>query len=251
MDRGVPGIGLGVVSMAARSPSGDDAGYLEWHLLDHLPEQYQLDGLRLGQRWASTPACHAARAVESERFAPVDHVTQYLMADPAEQVVDDFLDLGARLRAAGRYPARLPSVMLAGFVPELAWAADRVRVSPGVVPFRPNRGAYVVLERPPDGSDADGYREWLEHEHLPSLVDQPGVAGAWLLAPGRIRPDRLDADALELTILYLDGEPAEVGAALADPLHDRWSRWPARPLLAAPFESVRAWEWDRFTVDSG
>jgi hypothetical protein len=241
----VPGVGLAVVSMAARSPSGDDAGYLEWHLLDHLPEQYQLDGLRHGQRWASTPACRAVRAAESERFAAVDHVTQYLMADPPDQVVDDFLDLGARLRAAGRYPARLPSVMLAGFVPQVAAAAARVLVSDGVVPYRPNRGAYVILERPPDGDEGTRYRTWLEHEHLPELVGSAGVAGAWMLAPGRVRPDRLDADDLELTILYLDGDPAEVGAALAGRLRGRWDGWESTPVLAAPFETVRPWAWDR------
>jgi hypothetical protein len=34
------------VSMAAREPGGRDAEYLEWHSLDHRPEQHRLAGLR-------------------------------------------------------------------------------------------------------------------------------------------------------------------------------------------------------------
>jgi hypothetical protein len=236
-------VGLSVLSMAEGSPAGEDAAYLEWHLLDHLPEQYQLDGMRYGQRWASTPACRAARAAESDRFAPVAHVTQYLMGDPADGVVDRFLDLGAQLAAAGRYSVRLPSVLLGAFVPTGASAAARVSISPEVVPFRPNTGLYLVLEEPPaDGTPAaDG--DWLAGGHLPALVEVDGVAGAWWFTPAQIRPDRLDAGGLSLTALYLDGDPVEVARALVDPLRARWDQWGIAPALAAPFVAVRAWSW--------
>ena len=55
---------VGFFSLSHRSPTGDDRPYLQWHQLDHLPEQYQLPGMILGRRWASTPACRSARAAE-------------------------------------------------------------------------------------------------------------------------------------------------------------------------------------------
>jgi hypothetical protein len=236
-------VGLGVLSMAGRAPTGDDAAYLEWHLLDHLPEQYQIDGMVYGQRWVSTAECRAARAAESERFAPVVHLTQYLMEDPANGVVDRFLDLGARLAAAGRYSVRLPSVLLGGFVPAGAAAAARVSVSPEVVPFRPNTGVYLVLDEPPAGGAAAAYADWLATEHLPDLVGVDGVAGAWWFAPATVRPDRFDASGLLATMLYLDGDPVAVAQTLADRMQARWVRWGQAPALAAPFVAVRPWSW--------
>ena len=32
-------------------PDDDDGSYLRWHLLDHMPEQYQLPGIVHGLRW--------------------------------------------------------------------------------------------------------------------------------------------------------------------------------------------------------
>ena len=56
--------------------------YNEWHQLDHLPEQYPLPGIVHGQRWVSTPACRAARAVSGPPLDPIHYVTCYLMAEP-------------------------------------------------------------------------------------------------------------------------------------------------------------------------
>ena len=44
---------LCVLSLSARSPDGDDAAYIEWHSLDHLPEQYSL---RLEDIWLAPGA---------------------------------------------------------------------------------------------------------------------------------------------------------------------------------------------------
>ena len=49
-----------------------------------------------GQRWVSTPACRAARAVSESGLDPIHYVTCYLMAEPIEQTLDDFFALGAR-----------------------------------------------------------------------------------------------------------------------------------------------------------
>ena len=57
---------VGFFSLSHHSATGDDRPYLRWHQLDHMPEQYQIPGMVLGQRWASTPACRAVRAAEVE-----------------------------------------------------------------------------------------------------------------------------------------------------------------------------------------
>lgn len=41
----------GFFSFTAAAPPDDDGSYLRWHLLDHMPEQYQLPGIVLGLRW--------------------------------------------------------------------------------------------------------------------------------------------------------------------------------------------------------
>ena len=54
-------------SLSKRHPEGRDADYLEWHSLDHRPEQHRLAELRASFRMVSTPACRAARAASNAR----------------------------------------------------------------------------------------------------------------------------------------------------------------------------------------
>jgi len=77
--------------------------YNAWHLLDHLPEQHPLDGVAFGQRWVSSPACRAARAVSGPLLDPIHYVTLYLMTEPVDRTLREFLALGADLRALGRF----------------------------------------------------------------------------------------------------------------------------------------------------
>ncbi|HEX4244447.1 MAG TPA: hypothetical protein VHY77_02680, partial [Acidimicrobiales bacterium] len=100
---------VGFFSLSHRSTTGDDRPYLEWHQLDHMPEQYQLPGLVLGQRWASTPACREARAAAVDGWAKVDHVVCYLMGNPVDETIDDFFTLGRHLAELGRFSLSLPS----------------------------------------------------------------------------------------------------------------------------------------------
>ena len=41
----------GIFSLTPATPPDDDGSYLRWHLLDHMPEQYQLPGIVHGLRW--------------------------------------------------------------------------------------------------------------------------------------------------------------------------------------------------------
>ncbi len=87
------------VSMATRHPDGSDADYLQWHTLDHRPEQHRLSAVRASLRLVSTPACRSARAAGIAPFDAIDHVMTYFFSDVAG--LDGFLTLSKALGEAG------------------------------------------------------------------------------------------------------------------------------------------------------
>ena len=226
---------LGVFSLSASSPDGDDSRYLRWHHLDHLPQQYEVDGLLYGQRWVSTPECRAARVVQSERFAPVNHVVHYLFGDPVAQAVDDFFALRDHLIEIGRFPVSLPNRLVSGGEPVEAHAAASALVTADVVPYRPNRGAYLIVEQ----SDPPGKSAGWSPAHVEAMVAIDGVAGLWSFSPTALRPDEFSKSAYSVTVCYLDQEPLAVAAPIAAVLDDRWADRSTgatiKPAFAAPF----------------
>ena len=236
---------VGFFSMSGGSASGDDRPYLRWHALDHMPEQYQIAGLLRGDRWATTRACDAARAAQSEELAPIKYVVQYLMTDPVQQTLDDFLQLGRRLAEQGRFPERVSSHLLGAFHLLEMHASPRVLVSPDVVPFRPNRGVSVIVERPT--GDVDGWVRDVHAAHMAGLLATPGVAGVWSFATSSLwRNPAWTPGEHRVTVCYLDADPATVGEALRPRLAERWDGAPVEAVLAAPFESIVRWDWERF-----
>jgi hypothetical protein len=244
-------IKVGFFSLSHRAADGNDAAYLEWHQLDHMPEQYQLPGLLFAQRWASTPACEGARAAAVDDWADTAHVVCYLMGNPVEETLDEFFTLGRELAEKGRMSRSLPRQYLAGLRLLEAQAAPRTLVSSDVVPYRPHQGIYLIVEEPTGVATQDDYLQQLHTDVLPSLIAVPGVAGALTFgttaailrpsfSPGRYR----------ITTCYLDDDPATVGQRLAPVLSRIWEDAPVRPLLAAPFESMMIWDWDRFGPSS-
>jgi hypothetical protein len=234
---------LAALSMSASSPDGDDGPYLEWHQLDHMPEQYQIPGLMHAQRWASTPECRAARAVQSERLAPMNHLVQYLMGEPLLECVDEWFTLGAELYQVGRFPYRLPAVMMGAFDVVACHAAASASVTAEVLPYRPNRGIYYVVELP---DEAGAPAPW-DTAQLERLLAVDGVAGLWALASNpAIRPDRFEPIQHHAHVVYLDRDPLEVAPAVAAVFADRWNDAPVTPQLAAPFLAVPPFGWNRF-----
>jgi hypothetical protein len=120
-------------------PSGHRA-YNEWHMLDHMPEQYPLEGVAWGQRWVSTPACTAARTASRPPLDAVHYMTCYLMTDPVERTLHEFYALGRELARQGRFHQHRRSHLSGPFTLDAKAAAPRVLVRPEAVPFRPNRG---------------------------------------------------------------------------------------------------------------
>ena len=221
---------LAFISLSAREPGGRDAEYVAWHSLDHRPEQHRLAGLRNSLRLVSTPACRAARAASVDHYDAVDHVMTYLFSDPA--ALTPFNDLGAALHNGGRMPLRLPTVEF--MTADLAGkAAAPVAVAGAdVLPWRPARGVYLVIERGETPADA--------------LAGVPGVAGVWwyrgALAPA---PFGTDARGLQITYCYLDDDPVATAALLGNELRRRWASSDVVGLLAAPFHTPVPFDWTR------
>ncbi|HUA94131.1 MAG TPA: hypothetical protein VMB82_01245 [Acidimicrobiales bacterium] len=237
---------LGYFSLSAHAESGDDRPYLSWHQLDHMPEQYQLPGLVVGQRWAATDDCRAARVATDDRWAAVEHVVCYLMGEPLDETVDEFIALGGRLAQMGRFPLHLPSCYRGGLTLVESRAAPRVLIGGDVVPFRPHRGVYLVIEGAGD-ERWDTYHRQVTAESVPALLECDGVAGVWIFAtsPG-MRRDNFSPGDHRITLYYLDGDPVKVAGRVAEVLRAAWAEAPAPPLLAGPYESMMRWDWERF-----
>jgi hypothetical protein len=207
---------LGFVSFTeVTDPSAHEA-YNAWHQLDHLPEQFTIDGISFGRRWVRSPRCRAAEAATSTLLEPFHYMTLYLLRD--ERVLPEFFALAERLRAADRFFAARRSVLSGPLAVAGRWAAPRVAVSPEAVPFRPAQGVHVVV-----GPHVDG-AEWARH---------PGVAGAWQFAD--------DEHGRFITVAFVDGDLWRASAALG-------AAGSGAPEWAGPLERVDAFRWDWFAT---
>ena len=228
---GTTDITYGFLSLSGREPQGRDAEYIACHSLVHRPEQYRLPGLRHALRLVSTPEARAARAASAGEFDRVDHVMTYLFT--GEAAIPGFSDLGGALDEGGRMPLRLPSI---GYMTaDLAGKAAAARAVAGadVIPWRPAKGVYLLVER--------------GHASPAPLVDLPGVAGVWWFR-GNIAPQRYGGDFTDRQISYcfLDEDPVAVAPMLGEHARARWASGEVEGLLAAPFYAIVPFEWDRY-----
>ena len=139
------------MSLSARDPDGRDAEYLEWHTLDHRAEQHRLEGLRGSLRFVSTAECRAARAAADSRYEATDHVMVYLFADPGPN--GRVLQAGRRAFQCRTDAAPLPPVEGDLYLVQRKAAAPRAVAGADVLPWRPARGLYLLVElgaAPPD-----------------------------------------------------------------------------------------------------
>jgi hypothetical protein len=219
------------VSMSARHPDGRDADYLEWHSLDHRPEQHRLAGLRASFRVVSTAACRAARAAHDERYDAVDHVMTYLFT--GEEALPAFNELNLAMAEVGRTPYLLPTVERAVYHLDGIAAAPRVKVGADVMPWWPACGVYLLVEQ---GASTPA-----------ELLDVPGVGGVWWGGARPMDPPYATADTtgLQITYCFLDDDPAAAGERLRPVLASRWNREAVSPLLAAPFHTLVDYDWGR------
>jgi hypothetical protein len=251
-------IKIGFFSFTEITDPTQHHSYNEWHMLDHMPEQFPLVGVQYGQRWVSTPACRKARAASDPLLDPAHYLTLYLMTEPVERTLKDFYDWGAQLSALGRFHRHRRGLLSGPFAFLKAYAAPRVRVSPESIPYRPNRGIFVVVQEPQDPARFDAYVEWLDLVHYPDMLSVDGVAGLWSFAAAEALGGYERAPhARRITVYYLDQPPLQVAAELGR----RSAQWRAagrmpdfsqtmKLLFAGPFETITPWQWDWFDKEA-
>jgi hypothetical protein len=234
----------GIFSLTPPAPADDDGSYLRWHLLDHMPEQYQLPGIVHGLRWIADGDYPSHRLAADGPLGEVGNTVHYLVSDPVEQTFDDFIALGRALWENGRFPVRRPSLQVAG-LRLLQWqSSPHALVSAEVVPFRPHRGVLLIVEESVRRRPSD-WLQWLHAEHYPALLATPGTAGAWTFGSSSTWDDTSRGwrtDPQYITVVYLDDDPLATTAALAPLVEDRWRSAAVRPIFAGPLRSMINWE---------
>jgi hypothetical protein len=225
-------IRIGFFSFTEITDPAEHRSYNEWHQLDHMPEQYPLDGIAYGQRWVSTPECRAARAVSEAPLDAIHYMTLYLMTEPVERTLREFMQLGRDLHAVGRFHLHRRARLSGPFPFQSASVSARVLVSPEAVPYRPNLGVYVEVE---ELAGAEAEVAGID-AHLAALCAEPGVAGAWSFADGERR----------VMVAWLDAPPLEMAGRLDPIAARRRSESPARALFAGPLETITPWQWAWF-----
>ena len=224
-------IGTLFVSMARRHPDGRDAEYLQWHTLDHRPEQHRLTGVRASLRLVSTPACRAARASSDERFDAIDHVMTYFFTD--QSGLTSFNELSKALGGADRKLPLLPPVQRGVYTVQHKSAAPRIKTGADVLPWWPIRGVYLLVET---GTTSPT-----------DLVAIDGVGGVWSADSQPVDASLASAQpGQSITYCFLDDDPVATAERLRPVLEDRWTQAGVEPLLAAPFYPVVPYEWDRY-----
>jgi hypothetical protein len=229
--------------------NGNHRGYNEWHQLDHMPEQFPIEGIALGQRWVQSPRCRDARLVAGPLLDPIHYVTLYLMTEPLRRTLDEFTHVGGELHEHGRWFEDRHSHLSGAFMRLHSLASPRVRVSGESIPARPNKGIFLSISEVVDRDGLDPYLAWQEGHHRRAL-EVPGVAGLWTfgthpsVSGGRFA---IPFDG-RISVLYCDDDPVEVTARLAEfGVGDRYpGQSPVQPLLVGPFETITPWQWDWF-----
>ena len=230
-------------SITPPGPPDDDGRYLRWHLLDHMPEQYQLPGIQFALRYIADGELLRSRLAASGPLENVGNIVNYLVGDPVEQTHEDFMALGPRLAELGRFPESRPYLQLR--MPALLgwYASPRALVSAEVVPFRPHRGVVVIIEEPA-GDDLTTWLQWLHTHHHPTVLAVPGVAGAWIYrdtTTWKLHP-AVQGDPQYTTVIYLDDDPLVTAKALGPLIEERWGSGAVRPLFAGPLRTMIDWE---------
>jgi hypothetical protein len=239
---------VGFFSFTEITDPGEHRAYNEWHQLDHMPEQFPLDGVAYGERWVVTPACADQRVVADAPLDAVHYMTLYLMTEPVDRTLREFLALGRELHERGRFHRHRRSHLSGPLYVVASEAAPRVLVSPEAVPYRPNRGVYVVVEDTVDRTRLDAHTRWLHTEHHRALLDVPGVAGLWTFTTSTaFREHPWKTGDRRITVIWLDDEPLAVAPKLDDVDAPRRARDDVvRVTYASALEHVTPWQWDWF-----
>ena len=230
---------LGFLSFTEVTDPAFHADYNRWHQLDHLPQQFTLDGVLFGQRWVRTPACRGLEVASGSLLEACQYVTLYLLRDAS--VVPIFMGLAASLRSEGRFFEARRAHLAGPFFVTGRVAAPRAQVTADVVPHRPSNGVYVVV-RSAGGGGPVGLGETLLGQD--SGGDEGDVAGVWDFEG----PLEVEVQ-YQVALAFIDGDvrraAADLGRTCLAAVPD-----PADLIWAGPLEriDVNRWNWfDRLT----
>lgn len=225
--------------------AGEHRSYNEWHMLDHMPEQRPIQGIRHGERWVATPDCVAARIAAAAPLDASQYFTLYLLAEPLDATLRDFYRRGRELQDAGRFHEHRVSHLSGPLRVTGAWTSPRVLVSSAAVAFRPNLGVFVLADQHDDVSP--------DHPAAmaaPALVELDGVAGIWTFAsdPGLGSMSHAPGE-WRVSVAFLDADPVAVTESSGDRLVAGLASPGIEPAYAGPLRSILPGHWDWF--DSG
>jgi hypothetical protein len=223
--------------------------YNAWHQLDHQPENLALPGVLHGARWVRSPDCRMVGSAE-DPLRDVDYLAMYWFAEPAEESIRRWRELGEITRQQGRRPdLRWTQRPLMGmFRPLKGYVNARARVSVDGLPFRPHTGVYVSVTayEEPLPPEVDARFEWYDQVVAPAMLEVPGVVGGWTFYG-----QPCAGETTRIALYYLDSDPVEVAVEVAG----RATRWSAtapalavaeRTLLSGPLRTIQPWRWDWF-----
>ncbi|WP_433602460.1 hypothetical protein ACQPXH_12315 [Nocardia sp. CA-135953] len=176
-----------------------------WHALDHMPEQFGIEGVVGAQRWTADRGLEVAGT--DEDLAATHHAHMYLLAHPARGALEEMTVLGRQLAEAGRWFDARRGLLHAPFHVTGKWVSPDVPVRAIVLPYRPDRGAHIVV---------------LDSEHSPTiaaaLARVPGVAGCWSfesMAGTELPPGFPAAPAgTGIVVAWLDEDPSHIAEQL-------------------------------------
>ena len=239
----------------------DDAHeeYNTWHQLDHRPENLVLPGVLAGERWVRTPACAAAYAVADPDLAATHYVNSYWFRSPVQTSLAEWQGLAELSFQQGRRPdVRIATRPMMGlWDPVSGLVAPRVGVSPEALLVRPAKGVLLSLLRLAEPKTAAA-QLWLgeRERRARSLLDVPGVAGAWTASsvsttldpswrptPGSATfdPSPTEAGCLRAELVFLDDDPWRVAERLS-----AVDAGAAEDLFTSLLLPIVPWQWDWF-----
>lgn len=231
----------------------------ELHALYHWPELQSQPGVAWGERWVRDPACAAAGTKPAEGF-DADYCAMYWLRAPALASAQAFEAHFARAAHLGM--AETPPRFAGYMVPLKGYVRREPLVSDQALPFRPNKGIYLIVSRfrcHHDVESEDVFR-WYDQVRIPDMLDCPGAAGAWTFSARSLySPTRdLSQPAIRIQLFYLDGDPV----AFADAVREAEGGWRKAGrsrdtsavedlLFAGPLRAIVPWRWNWFDGETG
>lgn len=218
-------VAAGFFSFTEITDPGAHRAYNEWHMLDHMPEQFPLPGVVFGQRWVLPPE-HVSAMVADAPLDRVHYVTMYLMTEPLQSTLDDFAALGAALHATpGRWFDARRSHLSGPWSLADTVANREVVIRSEAIPARPHRSLHLQV-----GGAVD----------VGARAAEPGVVGAFRFeaAPDLAarRRGKTGADA-DIVVSWCD-----------DVVLDRFEAPGA--VFAATLLPISPWQWDWFESEA-